>query len=626
MNKAMDLDKLKYDYLLAGICTTTDYEGWRNDSDPKSPKWDDLKELRITAERFAKKLSAKKAHVVGAYDATTASIKTTVEKLAQRVQTYREKHRNCRIGVVFYLAGHGDAEKDKPVSRFYGKRRPELRRVDDVLNTQSFQSELFSELDHAHHILFILDCCEAAAAFSKKRAMGQPAVEAPRIRSSVHELRNAIKSRGREVLYTSRGGQSAYLDQDGSDFLKSFLSRVDALQVATTSTVAKFVQHDMRTYRQMPLPTKVDNCEGEFVLGLSARLKEPVEQEKGEVARPNAPSGTKPWQRLTKRQLLCVGGFGLIGAGILLKVFSSRDSPLLYQQFPAMVGLLPHLVCLERGYYGKEGLIVEEETFQNSVSAVKSLVDGNIAFLPAISLVDIATSALGRTGSPILVLAHSRIPHRRPMDALVQNSGFSIGEVTKEDPQRIGVVSQTSARAVKSWFMKKHSVNLHDSQFKFFKDESKMLQEAGDGTLLCAHVYEPFVTIAAHDDRLTKAASSPFQEISTFPSPIGCSGISRRYFDSNPESVERLARAWNLAIKDIEKDVKSAYALLAKKFDQNNKDAVIDSHHAWIWMTESQQADDNRLRLYISDLTESGILDQEGDLPKTPLTYIDSRS
>lgn len=610
----------EYDYLFVGLFAVTDYSGWRRGRGRTD--FSDLAELKNSVGYLQSYFKKQNAKIRGKINPSANDIREEVGLLKRAVDNIKRVDPSAKIGVLLYIAGHGDQEEGSRLAKFFATRTDD-KIESNQLDTHAFQSTVFRTLSDAHHVLVVLDCCNA-----KLKSQGAPAPakrkllpKARSIKRRLPSIKAAYNSKARQTIYASLAEQKAFVDEKGSKLCRYLLENVNQLEVAPAASAIIRVQEQMESFANRPTCDPHEGCGGgDFLFGIKARwgsLKEKLEWDK---ANPKIEESPQSWKFSRRHVIVAGAAFGATGLGL----YSLWPKTKVQCNSLALTALIPHFYAVKKGFYRDEGLDIVEHELTTPVQQLNALQEGKCDFLPTVSLLDVAASAVGKREPTILVLSHSHISSGKQFDHLMSLENTKLNSSSLKDC-KIGIWKSNTTMPFVKWYCKeKHKIEIRDEQFvvaeKDQRDLAKMLVK---GEVKFAFMYEPYITYAKSrwpgKIKEGPALFSQFHE----DAPIACAGISRKLAQNSPAVAEKIERAWNRAISAIRDHDELLWIhrnLATAYFPTLSIGNLTNAANGWIAMCDSRRVNEkNSLSDCISKLQNDASALPQGKIPELSL-------
>lgn len=128
---------------------------------------------------------------------------------------------------------------------------------------------------------------------------------------------------------------------------------------------------------------------------------------------------------------------------------------------PSIIASLPVWIADEKGFFASKNLDIEFVDLTNSKLMVEAMLAGNADILPAVSLVDLAS-----TGGPgnvallhVQIYSHSRMKKSPPFESILISTGSQLSTLSDLEGKNIAVYPGMTSELAVRHFLRVNGVN-----------------------------------------------------------------------------------------------------------------------------------------------------------------------
>lgn len=314
-------------------------------------------------------------------------------------------------------------------------------------------------------------------------------------------------------------------------------------------------------------------------------------------------------RRLLKSKKTLVGLLIAIAVGLIIYFAigkPERDTIRIVTP-PSIIASLPHWIAEEKGFYRDEGLTVRTISVTSSQYMAEAISANDADVLPAVSLVDVINHQFKALDRP-LMYSHSRMRSNPPFESVLVLSGSPIKSPKDLENRRIAVYPGATATECLRTYLAEKGVDVTTITFRpIGPPEHVPALQRGD--VDACHLYDPHRTQAIQGGlcrELIRGIYPSFNE----PSAIGCSAVSARFAQEQPEALKKYLRAWDRSIGVIRDDPETARAILARKL---NLSPEVARNATWVDATLSNELDLTVVQSTIATIRKFGLIPADFD-------------
>lgn len=254
---------------------------------------------------------------------------------------------------------------------------------------------------------------------------------------------------------------------------------------------------------------------------------------------------------------------------------------------PGIIATLPIWIAIEKGFFESESLEVDIVSVSDSKYMVESLLHSDIDVLPAVSLVDLATT--GEYGSyrpmaRVKIYSHARMKKNPAFESLLVATMSPISTLEDLKDAKIAVYPGVTSELTVRYFFKENNIDV--SKMTFVKlPPGEHFSALMRNQVQAVHVYEPYRTLCLENNKTREIMDSIYASM-TEPCAIGLSAVSRSFL-KKPES-ERFFKAWDRSIEFIRNNPHESRKILAQRLDIPEE---IAKKATWVDATKLDETD-----------------------------------
>ncbi|HHJ18483.1 MAG TPA: hypothetical protein ENJ84_01415 [Gammaproteobacteria bacterium] len=300
-----------------------------------------------------------------------------------------------------------------------------------------------------------------------------------------------------------------------------------------------------------------------------------------------------------------------------IRIGPPPEAPVRLVTPPAIIASLPVWIAEQEGFFDKRNLKIEFIDLTNSKYMVETLLAGNADVLPAVSLVDLATT--GGPGKFALlhsrIFSHARMKKNPPFEAILVGAGSTLNTLSDLADNSIAVYPGMTSELAVRHFLTEAGVDVMKVKFvKLPPPEHERALLRGD--VQAIHVYEPFRSLSLSNGKARELFGSVYASLNE-PSAIGVSAISRDFERANPVAAAQFLAAWDDAVRFIRDHPQDARKILAEKLGLPDE---IAEKATWVDVTTVAETSYDTLKQTTISAVAAGII-PEGFVFERDMVY-----